>query len=154
MDFTSRLTPCLVTLSRTYQNNRSPLCIAVYIYIYIYRERERYNCMYVCVYIYIYVCICLCVCVYTCVYIYLYIYIYILPGGGHFVRKFTPTRFTEPPFDYLSLQSYISKGIWRQGNRLLCKEFLCFNTYTLSSCALSCALLITEGLLPGGGLDT
>ena len=25
-------------------------------------------------------------------------------------------------------QSYISKGIWRQGNRLFCKEFLCFNT--------------------------
>ena len=28
----------------------------------------------------------------------------------------------------LLIQSYICKGIWRQGNRLFCKDLLCFNT--------------------------
>ena len=39
-------------------------------------------------------------------------------------------------------QSYVSKGIRRQGTGALCKEFLCFNTmHALSSYALTCALL-------------
>ena len=66
----------------------------------------------ICVYIYIYIYMYIYIYTYTCVYIYIYIYVGACRAGK--LRLASRS------------QSYVRKGIWRQGNRLFCKELLCF----------------------------
>ena len=59
-----------------------------------------------------------------------YIHSFLTRGSPTKTRARSPLDLFIPAFiaELLLLQSYISKGIWRQGIGSFCKEFLCFNT--------------------------
>ena len=80
--------------------------------------------LYIYIYIYIYI--------YMCIYIYIYIYY----SYHHSCKYYVYDRVLRVS----GSQSYISKGIWRQGNRLFCKEILGFDTVPVVTC---------PGALPG-----
>ena len=103
-------------LSSRSEGSQVSICIH-YIYIYIYVYTHKY------IYIYIYI---------------VYIYIYILCIYKHIIMIIHVIVLL-----LWCTQSYISKGIWRQGKGSVARNSYCtFRHYALSSYALTCARLM------------